>query len=137
MTQFFVDHTKEFERSARNEVEKAISRGTIRVQNTAIDLVTRFSGPTKSLPDAVPSRPGEPPHVRTGTLARSIDQETFERVNEFIGRVGTNLKYGLWLEIGTANMEMRPYFRPSLELNRRPILREIQKAGGRFGKGMA
>ena len=130
----FIDHSDEVLRSANNEIEKAIAIGTIQVQNESKRLVNRFSGPPAS-------KPGEPPHKRTGTLDRSIDIETFTRGKDFVGRVGTNLNYGLWLEIGTTStdggtkMAKRPYLRPALDNKRKAIIREIRKAGKRMGKG--
>jgi hypothetical protein len=35
-----------------------------------------------------------------------------------VGKVGTNLKYGRYLELGTRKMKPRPYLRPALERNR-------------------
>ena len=124
----FIDHSDEVLRSANSEIEKAIAIGTIQVQNESKRLVNRFSGPPAS-------KPGEPPHKRTGTLDRSIDMETFTRGKDFVGRVGTNLNYGLWLEIGTRKMAKRPYLRPPLDNKRKAIIREIRKAGKRMGKG--
>ncbi len=57
------------------------------------------------------SAPGEPPATQTGTLIRSMTSE----VEKLVGRVGTNLKYGLYLEIGTKNIVPRPYLRPAFE----------------------
>lgn len=124
----FIDHSDDFIRRARNELERAIARGTIRVQASAIDLATRDAYPPASTP-------GTPPHVRTGTLSRSIDQETFQRSGEFVGRVGTNLIYGKYLELGTSRMAARPYLRPALDMNRNQIVTEIKASGGRIGRG--
>lgn len=134
MTDVFIDHSAEVLRSANNEIEKAIAIGTIKVQNESKRLVNQFSGP----PIGPPSKPGEPPHKRTGTLDRSIDMETFTRGRDFVGRVGTNLNYGLWLEIGTSKMLARPYLRTALDNMRKAIIRAINRAGkrmGRTGKG--
>lgn len=59
---------------------------------------------------ANPSAPGEPPRKQTGRLRASI---TWERMGRSV-RVGTNLLYGLWLELGTARMAARPWLRRSL-----------------------
>lgn len=128
-------HGKRFLASAETELEKAIAIGAIRVQREARRITRLHSGPTKTLPDAVPSQPGQPPHLRTGTLNRSIDQETFRKAGTFVGRIGTNLKYGRYLEMGTTKMGARPYLRPSLTAMRRRILGDITKAGGRFRGG--
>lgn len=54
-----------------------------------------------------PSKPGDPPHKQTGHLRRSVAAE----VEGVVGRVGTNLNYGRWLEFGTARMAARPWLR--------------------------
>lgn len=55
------------------------------------------------------SLPGQPPNTDTGTLVSSIQ---FDFKNG-IGRVGTNLKYGAYLEFGTSDMAARPWLQPA------------------------
>ena len=94
-----------------NAIERAITASTIEVQaKTRLEL-NRTAGPTTMVPDRPSSKPGEVPHKRTGTLGASIDYETFRAHRtgvlssggrgDFYGRVGTNLKYGKYLELGT------------------------------------
>lgn len=64
----------------------------------------------KTLYNFTHSRPGNPPYKQTGNLRRSI---TWEIVN-MRGRVGTNVWYGRWLELGTGRMAPRPYLRSNL-----------------------
>jgi len=64
-----------------------------------------------------PSAPGEPPGVISGTLKRSITNE----VEGLTGRVGTNVEYGKYLELGTEHIAPRPFLRPALESNRTKI----------------
>ena len=97
-----IDHTKTFLAQAENAIEKAVTVTTIRIQREAHRLVTQRSGPTVGAPNRPASAPGEPPHVRTGTLSRSIDHETFRRGNAFVGRIGSNLDYARYLEQGTS-----------------------------------
>ena len=59
---------------------------------------------------ANPSKPGEPPHKQRGRLLGSVAWE----VAGLVGRAGTNLLYGRWLEIGTRNMAARPWLRRAL-----------------------
>ena len=75
------------------------------------------AGPTRTSPQTPASKPGQPPHRRTGTLARSITHE----VSKDSARVGTNLKYGKFLETGTSKMAARPYLRPGVYKNQRAI----------------
>lgn len=57
-----------------------------------------------------PSAPGEPPHKQTGRLRASV---AFEVVG-LVARVGTNVRYGRWLELGTRLVAARPWLRRAL-----------------------
>ena len=70
-----------------------------------------------------PSPPGEPPYRVTGTLTRSITHE----VDKDTARVGTNLKYGKFLETGTSKMAARPYLRPAVNKNKRAIKKILNR----------
>lgn len=119
-------HGPRFMAIAENAVEEAVARAGLRVQIEAIRLVSQAAFPPASLP-------GEPPRVRTGQLTRGVDQETFRgRASGgvfFTARVGTNLKKGFWLEVGTRRMAPRPWLRPALDNKRNQIVKEILKAG--------
>ena len=71
------------------------------------------------------SAPGEVPRVQTGRLRRSITSWFHPKFA--IARVGTNVKYGKWLEIGTRKMKPRPFMRPALALVRNKIKALFQK----------
>eukprot|EP00919_Chromeraceae_sp_WS-2016_P003064 GHVR01007453.1.p3 GENE.GHVR01007453.1~~GHVR01007453.1.p3 ORF type:complete len:143 (+),score=27.76 GHVR01007453.1:367-795(+) len=113
---------------AETEVEKTISRSTIllqkQVRSDLIQHVYPPSGPT----------PGGPPAKRTGQLRDSIDMETFVRGKDFVGRVGTNLKYGRHLELGEGT-PIRPYLRPALDRHLPQIKKDIAAAGKRMDRG--
>ena len=64
------------------------------------------------------SPPGEPPNTDTGRLVQSIGIE----VDSDKVVVGTNLKYGAWLEFGTREMKARPWLRPAF----RKILKKFK-----------
>ncbi len=61
--------------------------------------------------------------VDTGNLRRSITHELGQHdpLNPYV-RIGTNVEYGLFQEIGTRFMDAHPFLRPALEHIRR-ILR--------------
>ena len=82
-----------------------------------------IAGPTKTSPGTPASLPGEPPRRRTGRLARSITHE----VTPTTARVGTNVKYGKYLETGTSKMAARPYLRPAVIKNRRMIKKILNR----------
>ena len=69
-----------------------------------------------------PSSPGEPPGVDTGRLRNSITHEIEESLWDIIGRVGTNVEYGKWLELGTKDMSPRPYLRRAIEENKQELV---------------
>ena len=72
--------------------------------------VVPSQGKKKKVYGAFPSQPGEPPHKQTGRLRGSV----FYEVVDLAARVGTNLRYGRWLELGTSKMAARPWLRRSL-----------------------
>jgi hypothetical protein len=78
--------------------------------------VRRKDGSTKTLRKKSlvygfsPSAPGEPPHLQTGRLRASVAHA----VEGLVGRVGTNLDYGRWLELGTRLCAARPWLRRAL-----------------------
>ncbi len=69
---------------------------------------------------ANPSHPGEPPHKQRGRLLSSIAWE----LTGMVSRVGTNVKYGRWLELGTKHVAARPWLRRAL-LEMRAAIRAI------------
>ena len=92
-----------------------------------IQQTIRQPGPTKTQPHYPASIDGEPPHTRTRRLLRSITWELDERPVPIL-RVGTNVKYALWLELGTRKMAARPFLRPALMRARSDIKRLLRGA---------
>lgn len=70
-----------------------------------------------------PSKPGEAPHKQTGRLRVSVATEYDP--DTLTARVGTNVKHGKFLELGTSRMAARPWLRPSLSENKRDIVKII------------
>jgi phage gpG-like protein len=68
----------------------------------------------KKVYNAFPSAPGEPPHKQTGRLRASVQYEVDEP--GLTARVGTNLPYGAYLELGTKKgLAPRPWLRRALD----------------------
>jgi HK97 gp10 family phage protein len=89
----------------QNHAKRLLSTsGTARVRGAGGRFGRRYG--------ANPSAPGQPPHKQTGRLRMSV---TREMVGQTVARVGTNLKYGLYLEMGTRKMAARPWLRRALE----------------------
>jgi len=119
-----VDHSAKVKAAIEREMARRIRVCCILVWNHAKVLVntegTGVSGGYKTATKRVrkggliyganPSRPGEPPHKQRGRLLASIAWE----VAGLIGRVGTNVDYGRFLELGTRKMAARPWLRRAL-----------------------
>ena len=69
------------------------------------------------------SREGAYPAVDTGTLRQSIthDISKNEASGGVVGRIGTKLIYGAYLEHGTSRMAPRPWLGPSITINKEKI----------------
>lgn len=87
-------------------------------------------------PGGVPSRPGEPPRLVTGTLRSNIAGVAEERGRDIVGALGVRKgpadKYARRLELGfkgtdaagrNVSQAARPYLRPTITENRKKLLR--------------
>lgn len=72
------------------------------------------------------SKPGEPPNTDTGILVKSIKFD-FKK-GGLIGRVGTNLRYGAWLEFGTKKMAARPWLSAAIRQTKEEVAKLIAKS---------
>ncbi len=57
---------------------------------------------------------GRGPRVRTGRLRSSISYEIESTPSGLVGRYGTNVRYGLFLETGLRNGVTYPFLRPAI-----------------------
>jgi HK97 gp10 family phage protein len=123
-------HGEEIQAQIRSELVKRVQAASLTVWNHAKELVNtdgteksknaskrdgkgRFlKGSGRLVYGANPSAPGEPPHKQTGRLLGSVAWEVDK--NSLVGRVGTNLDYGRFLELGTQKMAARPWLRRAL-----------------------
>jgi len=97
----------------------AMQEATLLLHETAVKLIQDNSDGRPTIRDGRTvnvSKPGDPPNTDTGRLAQSIKFD-FQK-NGLVGRVGTNLKYGKWLEFGTEKIAARPWLSLSLVLVR-------------------
>lgn len=69
-----------------------------------------------------PSKPGEAPKKIRGDLQRSITYEMAP--DKQSAKVGTNLDYGAYLELGTSKMAPRPYIRSTF-IEELPTINDI------------
>lgn len=79
-------------------VGRDLSRRAIRVESAAKNNATH--------------RPG--PRVQTGNLRSSITWQIASDAAGLYADVGTNVFYGLYLELGTVNMQPYPFLVPAL-----------------------
>lgn len=84
-------------------------------------------GMGKLVRHAFPSLPGDPPHRQTGDLASSVQIDVSDAGGKPVGKVGTNLRKGRWLELGTKKMAARPWLRRAF-LEKIPAVRQIISA---------
>lgn len=111
----FIWNGEAIKRKIEAETMRRLDASAIAVENHARKLIS-VEGTTQSKPggklsyNKSPSAPGEPPHVQTGQLRGSVAHER----TGMIARVGTNLKKGRALELGTSKMAARPWLRRAL-----------------------
>ena len=112
-----------FLRLMDDEVDRNLRKAGIFVVNEVKrDLSTQGSKTSESATQKH-SSPGDPPFRQTGQLRRSIARERVGAEE----RVGSNIKYARFLELGTLNMSPRPFLRPAVIRNRRKIANIILK----------
>lgn len=110
---------------ARNN---AVKEATLLVHKTAIKLVSENKNGTKQTRynpkrRVSVSKPGSPPHTDTGHLRQSI----MFNFKDGKGEVGTNEKYGAWLEFGTLDMEARPWLSTAIEQTSDEVAKIFEK----------
>ena len=153
-------HGREFFQLATKETVKAMETAGRFVENRAKKIMgsgaSKFNvhGNTKSARGKSgkktfhrPSAPGFPPAVDEGILRTSVSHVTKVKgltVNGFVGsdkdkikakaEAGTDVEYGFYLEVGTKNMEARPWLRPALRASEKGIL-NILRGGVEEFKG--
>lgn len=106
------------------EVETAAKRllslpGAGRTYSTG--FFTDAEGKVHPVGSRVPHRasaPGEPPAVDTGLLRASIRHEMVIEGGDIVGYVGSDVRYSLYLSLGTRRMAPRPFLPPALEAAR-------------------
>jgi phage gpG-like protein len=98
---------------------RMIEADIVRSLSTGQDAVRRGDG---SLMGLDPSQPGQPPHLLTGHLRRSIDHRVEKHPKYIDIFVVAGASYARVLEYGgmsgKANIAARPFMRPALARNR-------------------
>jgi len=107
-------HVESFKSKFDTHTEKNLTRAAIYLTNAVKKTVNKAKSPPAS-------SPGEPPHREHGALMQSIQWEVDKK--EMTARVGSNLKYAKYLELGTKDMGARPFLLPTFTAERNTIAR--------------
>lgn len=119
---------KDFEKNLKEIERQTNALIALEIRNEAVKLLNdNGDGPrqTRYNPKRTVnvSPEGSPPNTDTGRLVQSIKVE--REGNGFL--VGTNLKYGAWLEFGTLNSNPRPWLSRALA-NATKKIKDIREA---------
>ena len=68
--------------------------------------------------------------VDTGRLRGSITTDK-RYIQKFLVRIGTNVDYGIYVELGTKKMDARPYLFPAFFMIEGEIIKDIKKILGK------
>ena len=137
--------TKVFTLATKVNVEAMDKAGLVVERDVKKNFTPQGTGrsrrKTKSGKRHFASLPGQPPAVDDGVLRASITHTTTFTALGVEGKVGpdidhiraetpagTDVEYGLYLELGTAKMGARPHLRPSLKRTHKKITKIFQKA---------
>lgn len=103
-------HGEQFKKELRSLENRRVDAAARKLRDHIRQKVSRSqttSGAGVKKRGLDPSQPGEYPKIVLGHLRRNIAQEHDD--NLVTSRVGTNVKYGRFLEIGTSKMQRRPW----------------------------
>lgn len=118
---------RQFQREVEAANRKALKKAGALVASSVKESFgdTGIPGATKGQRHANRSKPGEPPHVDTGVLKRSIHYKVVDAETVL---VGSNVKYAHALEYGfePRRLRARPYLRPAVIRERANILKAFK-----------
>jgi len=117
MTVTIKSYRKEREAEIIGNLEKAMERVGQIVQDQAKLNTTGPAHPAKI----------------TGELRDSISHYVEKSGNEIVTTIGTNVKHGLYLELGTVKMPPYPWLFPAVESKKSEIIDTIKSGGGKLG----
>lgn len=127
---------KEFENYLRKASAAGIQRATVYLHtesrravskaNSGVDVANGEGGTVRVYPN--PSKPGEPPRLRTGWGRRHVVYEFDSQL--MAGRVGVSKPgiYMFYLEVGTRRIQRRPWLLATL-MGHREIIGRLAASG--------
>jgi len=118
MTVTIKSYRKEREAEIIGNLEKAMERVGQIVQDQA-KINTNRTG-------------NEHPQIKMGELNSSISHTVEKSGNEITTTIGTNVRHGLYLELGTVKMPPYPWLYPAVELKKSEIIDTIKSGGGKL-----
>lgn len=116
----------ELEPLQRKELKIALGESVLAVHGDAVKSILEHQSSGEVYGKHTASKPGFAPNSDTGRLVRGIDWTVDE--STLTGQVGTNVKYGAWLEFGTKDMEPRPWLLPAFKKNLKNIKKIMTQA---------
>jgi len=109
---------------------EALGTSVLMVHSTAVKSIAEHqsSGATykRGSVEHTASKPGFPPNSDTGNLIKGIRWDV--NSSKVVGVVGTNVKYGAWLEFGTKDIAPRPWLLPAYIKNLKNIMSNFEAA---------
>ncbi len=119
----FRDALGRLERGYTKGIAKALLLSAHSIRTEAIKSIQKGGGPGES---HTPSAPGQPPNTDTGRLVASIFAEI--ESGGLGARVGTDVRYGRYLEFGTSRMAARPWLFPAFSRKKDAAVNRVRKA---------
>lgn len=119
----------------------AVRESVFLIHKTAVELIqenndgdigVRYTNGNKRF--VVVSRPGDPPNTDRGRLVQSIKFDFKD--GGLVGRVGTNLRYGAFLEFGTLKMAARPWLSTAINMTKDQVAKIFAKEVRKYLKGV-
>lgn len=111
---------KQIDKLMNEAASETLQLGVLKIHENAVKLIVTQS-PGRKVVRYKPKRertaasPGNPPNSDTGNLVKNILFGFNPKMT--IGWVGTNLKYGKYLELGTEDMAARPWLQPAAKMS--------------------
>lgn len=121
--------------------KRAVADSVFIIHGKAVKLIQANSSGTRRIRyspkrSVIVSKPGSPPNTDTGRLVQSIKFEFQD--GGLTGIVGTNLKYGKALEMGTKKMEPRPWLSTAVRETKKEVSKiftsYLKISAGKAGK---
>lgn len=112
-----------FEQRVRDLVMARMAKAAMMVRARIVRKIRRFATRKHG-----PSKPGDPPHVDTGHLSGRSIFWRMKADGSLAVEIGVNVKYGIWLELGTSKMAARPYLRSTF-MEMLPTVQKVVATG--------